>query len=205
MTSKQISKKVLIDKPFKTFCRFYTLGYCEKKRVLTTFELIEFVKKNNDCLQKMLGYNGMSNMNCSNIYIEHKGYLFGLQEDKSFRDIVSQLKKHVIIFDYFYVPGGASREHQGYCFIVHPDESVHKFSPHVHVKKNGVSPRYSLTTFRRFSNDKYTRDHIRDEKKIIVPFLKKNRDWFYSKWDLYMKGYIPPIETENGQQICKES
>ena len=78
-------------------------------------------------------------------------------------------------------------------------------TPHVHVKKYNVAPRYYLKTFERFKDDKYLREHERDEKKIIIPFLEKNKKWLWEEWDMYMNGYTPPIVTESGKQYCKET
>jgi hypothetical protein len=152
-----------------------------------------------------LGEFGIENFNVENIYIKHKGYLIGLQEDKSLSDVFSYFKKNILEFDYIYVAGGASREYHGYQFIVHPKEDIHRYTPHVHVKKDSVALRYYLETFERFKGDKHLREHDRDEKKIIIPFLEQNKKWLWEEWDMYMNGYTPPIVTESGKQYCKET
>ena len=68
-----------------------------------------------------------------------------------------------------------------------------------------MSVRYSLDTFKRFEQDIPSREHKRDEKKIIIPALKKNVKRLYGFWNQYMSGYIPPDEDENGKQYYKES
>ena len=78
-----------------------------------------------------------------------------------------------------YVAGGASREYHGYKFIVRSDEDRHKNMPHIHVEKDGVSPRYLLSNLERIASDKCLKDHLRDEKKIIKPYIKKNIEMFY--------------------------
>jgi len=150
-------------------------------------------------------YNQIGYVYLHKIYVRNKEYLWGLQRDKSFTELFIELAKDFLEFDCFCVFGGASRECCGYLFIVHPDETIHVYSPHVHVKKDGVSTRYDLETFKRYPEDKVTRAHIRDEKKVIVPFLKANKEWLQEKWNLAMLGYIPPIEDEQGKQFCNES
>ena len=76
--------------------------------------------------------------------------MFGISEEKEIRKLFHDFKAPVIRLHFFYVPGGASREYRGYHFIIHSDETIHKHSPHVHVEKGGVSPRYSLETFLRY-------------------------------------------------------
>ena len=50
-----------------------------------------------------------------------------------------------------------------------------------------------------------SREHKRDEKKIIIPTLKKNAKKLYAYWNQYINGYIPPEEDETGKQYYKES
>ena len=50
-----------------------------------------------------------------------------------------------------------------------------------------------------------SREHKRDEKKIIILTLKKNAKKLYGYWNQYINGYIPPDEDETGKQYYKES
>lgn len=205
MSSKNISHKILICKPFKTTTKLFNLSFCFRHKISTIADLISYTKKSVNGISDLLGDFGIENFNVENIYVKYKGYLIGLQENKSLSDIFTYFKKNVLEFNYICVAGGASRMYRGYKFIVHPNEDIHKYKPHVHVKKNGVAPRYYLDTFERFKGDKCLREHLRDEKKIIIPYLEKNRKWLLEQWDMYMNGYIPPAETESGKQFCKES
>lgn len=101
--------------------------------------------------------------------------------------------------------GGPSFRCEGYLFVIHPNEEIHKNHPHVHVRRNGNETRYSLNTLTRFSNDNFCREFQKDEKKIILPYLQKNKDRLLKYWDLCMKGYIPPVEDEDGKQFYPES
>lgn len=205
MSKRDISRKIMIDKPFKTITKFINLSYCLKNNISTIDNLISHIKESVNGLFDLLGEFGIENFNVESIYIKHKGYLIGLQENKYLSDIFTYFKRSILEFDYIYVAGGASREHRGYKFIVHPKEDIHRYTPHVHVQKYNIAPRYYLKTFERFKDDEYLREHDRDEKKIIIPFLEKNKKWLWKEWDMYMNGYTPPIVTESGKQYCKET
>ena len=205
MSERTMSRKIMIDKPFKTITKFLNLSYCSKNNISTIGDLISHIKESCNGLFDLLGEFGIENFNIENMYIKHKGYLIGLQEDKSLSNVFTYFKKNILEFDYIYVAGGASREYHGYQFIVRPKEDIHRYTPHVHVQKYNVAPRYYLKTFERFKDDKYLREHDRDEKKIIIPFLEKNKKWLWEEWDMYMNGYTPPIVTESGKQYCKET
>lgn len=132
-------------------------------------------------------------------------YLLGLQKDEPLTELFAFFKRAKIEIDYILVLGGASIHCNGYRFTIHPNEEIHKHRPHVHVIKNDTSVRYSIDTFERFEHDTLSREHQRDEKKIIIPTIKKNKKRLYVFWNQYMNGYIPPIEDENGKQYYKES
>ena len=179
MSERTISRKIMIDKPFKTIAKTLNLSYCLKNSIFTVGDLISHIKESCNGIVDLLGEFGIDNFNVENIYIKHKGYLIGLQEDKSLSDVFTYFKKNILEFDYIFVAGGASREYHGYKFIVHPKEDIHRYTPHVHVEKDNVAPRYYLKTFERFKDDNYLREHERDEKRIIIPFLKKNKTWLW--------------------------
>ena len=205
MSDRTISRKILIDKPFKTITKVLSLTYCLKNNISTVDELISYIKSSTVDITELLGEYFIDNFTVENIYIKHKGYLIGFQENKYLPDIFNYFKRGIIEFDYICVVGGASREHCGYKFIIHSNEEIHKNMPHTHVEKDGVSPRYLLDTFERIPTDEYLHEHSRDEKKIIQPFIKKNIKWFKEKWLMSVNGYIPPVETETGKQFCKET
>lgn len=205
MSNKNISRKIMICKPFKTITKSLRLECCLKNHISSVDSLISYIKTSTNNLSSYLGEFGLANFNVENIYIKHKGYLIGLQQNKNLIDIFNFFNKHIIEFDYIFVAGGASCEHHGYKFIVHSNEDIHRNMPHVHVERNGVAPRYLLDTLERIPTDKYLPEHVRDEKKIIKPYIKKNIKWFNEKWLMSVNGYIPPVESETGLQYCKES
>ena len=94
---------------------------------------------------------------------------------------------------------------RGYRFVVHPNEEIHKHTPHVHVENDDCSVRYSLVSLKRFEQDKVPRNYLRDEKKIIRPFLENNRKKLLEYWNLSINGYTTPIINEKGQQYYPES
>lgn len=205
MSSKTFSRKIMIYKPFKTITKSLRLAYCLQNNISTVEALIAHIKNTTNNLAHYLGEFGLDNFVVENVYIKHKGYLIGLQHNKRLTDIFQFFKKSIVVFDYILVAGGASCEYHGYKFIVHSNEDIHKNMPHVHVEKDGVAPRYHLGTLERIATDKYLPDHLRDEKKIIKPYIRKHIKWFNEKWLMSVNGYIPPVETETGLQYCKES
>ena len=88
---------------------------------------------------------------------------------------------------------------------MHPNEAVHKHKPHVHVVKDDMSVRYSLETLERFPQDVFSREYKRDEKKIIIPALKKNQKKLWDYWNCYMGGYCSPTIDCQGKEYYKES
>lgn len=140
----------------------------------------------------------------NHVYIELENVLLALQEDKRLSNIFSYFDRNEIRLALI-ISGGASLHCNGYKFIVHPNEDIHKNTPHVHVVRNEEQTRYNLNTLSRFPSDKFSRAFKRDEKKIIIPYLKKNQGRLLDYWNLYMNGYIPPVEDENGMQYYNES
>lgn len=206
MSMKTFSKKIMIDKPFKTITKVYTIKDCIERGIVTIDDLVTCIKESDNNLHEHLGSFGIDHFNFENVYLRHHGYLVGFQQSKKILDVWNYFKKRFCLeLDYICVVGGASRAHHGYKFIVHPREEIHKNTPHVHVEKYNVAPRYYLNTFTRFAEDEHLTEHTRDEKKIIKPYLKKHQKWFYEKWHMYLNGYIPPAEDEHGKQYCKES
>lgn len=203
MTDEWFSDTIMIYKPSEPFVKVFEFEndivadyrvsglikqFCSRLADEPTFEkyMIEF-------------------LNLDNAYIYERGALFGLKQDKFLSELFSDFCQETIHFAFFIIAGGASISHNGYRFIVHPDEEIHKHRPHVHVQKNGAVTRYSLETLTRFPEDKITREFLRDEKKVIHPYLKKNQQKLQEYWDLYIKGYIPPEEDCNGKQYYKET
>ena len=115
MSERTISSKIMIDKPFKTITKLLSLSYCSKNNISTIDNLISYIKESCNGLFDLLGEFGVENFNVENIYIKHKGYLIGLQEDKSLSDVFAYFKKNILEFDYIY-PNGKNGDIIKYIF-----------------------------------------------------------------------------------------
>lgn len=197
MSFRSYSRKNNIDKPY--FTKKYNLkssGDCLLSEVINQainkyfteypLELCSYTKE-------LLIYEN------HNIFV--KGYYFHAINEKTLFEVKHDLGLHNIRIELFVFTGGASRNYEGYRYVVHPNEYIHKNMPHVHVEKDGYSVRYSLLTFDRFEKDKCSSEIIRDEKKRIIPYIKKNRKLFMKWWNIYQKGYITPELDNDKKQL----
>lgn len=204
MSDKNFTKYIMIYKPYKTMKHTFLLKGDKCKSMRISDLLVEFTKskayKHFECK-----YSSTSKLRWQDVYIQKKGNLFGLQEDKCLDDIFAFFSISKLTIDYFFVAGGASMSCNGYRYVVHPDEDIHRNTPHVHVERDDMSVRYHLDTLERFTSDKCGREFKRDEKKIIIPTLKKYNEKLWEYWNIYINGYIPPVIDENGNQFYKES
>ena len=198
MSENTFSEKIMIYEPISKYEKIFCY---EELEVKTVNEFLNFVKK---VAAKSLGEYGAEHLNIERIYIHTKDTLFGLQEDKLLEDIFNYFSTDNIQFAYFLV-GGASLHCMGYRFVVHPDEDIHRNTPHVHVCKDDKSVRYSLVNLERFKQDSIPRTYARDEKKIIMPFLRKNQTKLMRYWNHYINGYTVPFEDEQERQYYPES
>ena len=138
------------------------------------------------------------------IYIKTDVGLIGLTVDKNIEDIYCYFKQDFIDL-VFFVVGGASLHCNGYSFTVHSNEDIHKNTPHVHVRRDDEETRYYLDSLERFANDKVSHRFLKDEKKIIKPFLRANKELFYKYWDMSINGYTTPHINEDGKQYYSVS
>lgn len=193
----------MIYKPYSTIkFNHYTdinTDACTINDIIEKFECSEEYKR----FAKEFGLS--DNIGYEDVYIKHKNSLLSLNENKHIADVFRFFKTRKIELVYFYIAGGASVNCEGYKFVVHPDEDIHKYTPHVHVKRNGNAVRYHLDTLEKFKQDDGGREFERDEKKIIIPGLKKHRKQLWGYWNYYMGGYVPPEIDEEGYQYYKES
>lgn len=205
MSESTISKSIMIyklNKVFKTRISLeehnITSDYKISKLLndLKNEKLINFFEKN---------YIDLKNFNWETVYIKYKKAFISLQSDKIVSEILNFLKNNKIELIYIKVTGGASIHNTGYTFTVHSNEEIHKNNPHVHVVKDSTSVRYSLRTFKRFPNDKCPREYKRDEKKIIIPTLKKNKAKLWDFWKCSTGGFIPTVIDKEGNEYYKES
>lgn len=194
MSKKNFKKNIMIYRPRKIKRKVIFLN---KKNENTN--LLEIVKT-----LKYINQNKMS-LDNKNIYLYYKNYLLKVVKNKTIKEISDYINHKFFKIYLFQIEGGASIHNQGYDFRIHPDEHIHKHSPHVHVVKNNTSVRYSLQTFERYKNDNVSKEIKKDEKKVIIPFIKKKQKYFLDCWNHYINGFEPPIINENNKQFYEES
>ncbi len=205
MSDKNYMKKVMIYKPFSSFRAVYRFKKGEYEG-LKLSEVIAQLKEREDYKAFAGNYYDNDDLNINTIYIKRGKVLLSLEEDKLLYDIFQYFKRGKIEIVHFFVAGGASvANERGYNFVIYPDEKIHMYTPHVHVIKDNMKVRYYLETLERFPNDKCSREYKRDEKKIIIPAIKKNRKELMRLWCDYNAGYRPPVMDLNGNQYYKES
>lgn len=206
MSEETFSPGIMVDKPYAEIRASFTSQELAELGIQKVSDLIDHIKMKHSDMEAEIGAYGMENFCYQNTYLMQDDYLIGLEDDKEIDYIFEDFQTDSLSFAYLHVAGGASRHHMGYKFVVHLSrEDIHANDPHVHVERDGVSVRYSLITFERKTRDETTWAHRRDEKKIIIPYLKRNRDILMGYWDLAMKGYRPPQVDEQGHQYCSES
>lgn len=197
MSEGTFSEKIMIYAPLAT----YEKCFCyEDIAAKTVGELVEIIKNETSIFRNA----HIVDLCVDRVYILIGDTLFGLQEDKYLDDIYEFFSADNLRFVCFFV-AGASIHCSGYRFTVHTDEDIHRHTPHVHVCKDGNSVRYSLVTLERFAQDPVPRSYIRDEKKVILPYLKKNQTKLMNYWNCYINGYTVPDEDEYSRQYYPES
>lgn len=193
----------LIWGPYKQLIIFYTADELQNAKVQYLKELVETIKEDIDmlCLDDW-AYDALT---YDHIFVNHKKSLYRIKENKKIIDLYKDFSEDDIELHYIVVCGGASLELRGFKFIVHTDEKIHKYMPHIHVKKDEYSARYSLETIEMIDANSKTAKLFfkRSEKKIIIPFIKENFYWFMENWNLCQKGYEPPEINEKGMQYPK--
>lgn len=197
------SDNIMIYKPHDSISR----TYCYDKTNTTFIKISDLLltfKKETGIDNPEFGEWIKDNFNVKNIYVKAKDVLLGFVEDKKIADVFDFLDLDILEL-VFFVAGGASFHCQGYTFVVHPDEEIHKWTPHVHVRRDDEETRYHLGTLERFPNDNVSRRFLKDEKKRIIPFLKENQNKLLNYWNLYSNGYTTPAVSEDGKLYYKES
>lgn len=194
------AENVMIWGPYKQLIIYYPSQELKNERIRRVSDLIEYLKTDEDMLH--LDEWGIESFVYNHVFVNHEGDLYRLTEDKKISDLFRDFPEKDIELHYIEIVGGVSIECRGFLFIVHPDEAVHRYSPHVHVENDEYSARYSLETLQLIdANSKKAEGFFRrSEKKIIRPFLEKNHNWFMNAWNMYQKGYEPPTINEEGMQ-----
>lgn len=200
MCERVFTDKIMIYAPHTSITRFFDNADLGFLNITTVDEMIAHLKKES-ILSMAMGKHMAEELTISRIYVRHKDYMLGLQEDKALTQICSELNEELLRLAFFIV-GGASANYDGYLYIVHPREMNHAYLPHVHVKREGKEIRYSLDTFEPI--DKLTNPHKRDNKKI-QEYIKTHHELFVGWWNEYLKGYIAPALSDDGCQYYSES
>ncbi len=202
MSEETFTEQIMICRPIHTAAKTFSEKVLNKLNIAHVGELIEHIKQDH-AMREVLGEWGLENIGVETIYIRHRDYLLGLLEDKALSDIYDYFHAESLEMAYFIVGGASIYNETSYRFTVHPNEDIHRHMPHVHVAKDDVEIRYSLETLQPI--DPLTNPHRRDNKKIIMPFLKKNQERLLGFWQLYMNGYTLPTISQEGKQFYSES
>lgn len=202
ISDETFSKQIMIYKPNSSIVKSFTEATLHQIGIGYVDELIDYLKKD-VLIRERLGTWGLENFSITTVYILHKDYLLGLQEDKTISEVFNDFRTDHLEFAYFNVGGASIHNETGYRFVIHPDEKIHEYMPHVHVSKAGVVIRYSLETLSPI--DPLVNPQKRDNKKIITPFLQRNREKLLEMWSYYIKGYTTPEITQDDQQFYNES
>ena len=205
MSKRNLARNIIIYKPYKTFKAVFRFKNTHRYYNYKISQLLGEFKKTSQFRKCDENYYTMDELTWDSVYIKQKHSLLSFQSDKRISDVFDFFKKRKLEIVYVFVAGGASTWCSGYQFVVHPNEAVHKHKPHVHVVKDDMSVRYSLETLERFPQDVFRREYKRDEKKIIIPALKKNQKKLWDYWNCYMGGYCSPTIDCQGKEYYKES
>lgn len=197
------SRHILIDKPKMSISFYYNEEDLETLEIQSVSQLVREVKTTNRCVEEMIADWGMENFTVQTTYIKRKDHLLAFEQDKTLAEVFTDFQTDHLELLHFYVAGGASLECHGYRFMVHSNEEIHRNLPHVHVIKDGESVRYSLVTLERL--DKCSHDFQKDEKKKILPALKKHLLRLQEYWTAAMGGYRPPEFDLKNKQYYPES
>ena len=203
MEDEFYSQDILIGKPKISVIFSFDEEELEYLSLRRVSDLIHHVKSVNHCVESMISESGMENFAVQTTYIKRPNYLLAFEEDKTLDQVFIDFQTDHLTFLHFYVSGGGSFEYRGYRFTVHSDEKIHKHMPHVHVIKDEESVRYSLITLKRIDDCSHV--FLRDEKKIILPALKKHLPRLQEYWTAAMGGYRPPEFDFNNKQYYPES
>ena len=190
----------LIWGPFKQLTVYFNTYELQTAKVHYLSELIETLKEDVDML--CLDEWAYDTFVFDHIFVNHKKSLYRIKENKRINDLFKDFSENDVELHYIIVCGGASLELRGFKFIVHPDEKIHKHMPHIHVEKDDYSARYSIETMEMINANNKAAELFfkRSEKKIIIPFIKKNHDRLMEYWNMYQNGYVPPKINEKGMQ-----
>lgn len=136
----------------------------------------------------------------------HKGNMFFYtKNNKTIEELFEFVDSELLQLFIFDIGGASINIDNKYKLVIHTDEDIHRNMPHVHVIKDQDNVRYLLDSLERIKTDKCSRNILRDEKKIIIPGIKRNIDDLWAMWNAYNDGYISPVIDFDGVQYYSES
>ena len=189
--------KIMIYQPLSVVQRVYSTEELQSRQIQTVSELINHIKSDESIKTHIDDYS-YQQFGIDTVYIFNKRYLFGFRENKEFSYLFDFFRTNTIELHYFICGGASFNNDLHYKFIIHTDEDIHKYKPHVHVKKEGKEVRYSLLDFEPM--DELVYPHKRDSRKIIIPYIRKHQKEWLKLWSTYQNGFEIPVITENGNQ-----
>lgn len=202
VSEETFTEQIMIYKPIHTVVSAFSQRDLEERGITCVSGLIGWIKRDRG-MREALGEWGLENLGTETVYLRHREYLLGFREDKALSELFDTFSPEILELAYFITGGASIHNETSYRFTIHPREEIHRYQPHVHVSKDQVEIRYSLETLQPM--DPLVYPHRRDQKKIILPFLRKNRERLLELWNLYLEGYAPPVMTQEGRQFYKES
>ena len=202
MSDETFTEHIMIYKPHISIVEKFTVEDLERLGVCNISDLIAYMKTVKS-IREDLGSWGMANFSYMTTYIGYKDYLLGLREDKTISEIFDYFDTDQLELSHFIVGGASIHNETNYRFTVHSDERIHEHMPHVHVLKAGIDIRYSLDSLQPI--DSLVNPHRRDNRRIILPFLKTNHDKLLEMWRHNINGYSTPDITEEERQFYSES
>lgn len=96
-----------------------------------------------------------------------------------------------IIIIYSVLPIGATGAYyNGYRLLIHSDEQIHRFLPHVHVECGSGDTRINLNTLEIMDKDIF---NSKKDKKKVLSYLRNNQE----KWIGYYKSIVVEGKDSN--------
>ena len=202
MSDKSFSDRTMIYKPHRAFCEKFVIDSADKRTTLTDIIRLykDRVRMIDDAYLKLV----IEDISVDRLYIQTPDILWGITKNEYILNMFDYWETNELNLCFFLV-GGASIHCEGYFFLVHPNEDIHRFTPHVHVRRDDEETRYRLDTLERFPKDNISKRFLKDEKKIIKPYLRKHQEILLDFWNKYMDGSSSPGVDVRGRQYYRES
>lgn len=163
ISEELFAPNIRIYKPHDSICRQYVF----ENEIGADWKISDLIQKFLTDVRDIDTWTA-ENVQPSRIYVQTSSALYGFLEDKKIAEVFSDFETDDLMLAFFCV-GGASFESNGYHFIVHPSEEIHKNLPHVHVRRNENITRYDLNTLKRFPKDIFAGTFKEMRRKPFCP------------------------------------